>query len=79
MNVILKKSLYKCDCLYFGLLVEVGSVLGKDLSDGHFILLGGQMEGGQTALHQEITDLLWVADSDILPIVNLKRLPSHVK
>lgn len=38
---------------YFGLLVEVGSVFGEDLSYSYFVLLSCQMEGSQTALHTQ--------------------------
>ncbi len=41
------------DFAYFGLLVEVGSLSGKNLGNSHFILLCCQMESSQATLHEE--------------------------
>ena len=52
-NTLLQLAWKNRDCSYFGLLVEVGSVLCKDLRNSHFVLLCCQMEGRQTTLHEE--------------------------
>lgn len=56
--LIIMSSVREYGCSYFGLLVEVGSVFGQDLGNGHFILLSCQMEGSQATLHEEHTGQL---------------------